>query len=212
MRLLELVFFGTLILAPIHSASAQARGAAGAPGLLLTEPSMTRPVSERRSAVNKGVWWAELSGAVIGDLLATVLTTAIIAPLYCDDSGGGSCSANHDILFGVGLGAGFTGRVLAVGGLTAACARPSGGQGASWAAMLGAMPGAALIFGSWYVDQDLLGAGLLMGHIGTVVGAVVAYRASARRRHTRDSLFTKLIPAPTLERGRNAGLSWHGTF
>jgi hypothetical protein len=163
-----------------------------------------------KSLPNKGPWLAELGGAVLGDLMATALTTSIIVPLYCEDPEGDGCDTDQDRLFALGFGAGFTARVLAVGGLTAACARPFGGEGKSWAAMLGAAPGAALIYGSWYGNDDYAGALVVLGHLGSVVGAVVAYRASAKRQHVRSEARSRW--APTMTAHGSLGLSVSGTF
>ena len=43
--------------------------------------------------------------------------------------------------------------------------------------MVGATPGAALIFGAWYLNKRPAGYLVVAGHIGSVVGAVLSYRA-----------------------------------
>lgn len=173
------------------------------------------PASSLR--LNKGAWWGEVSGAVLGTILSTAISAAVFTPLYlnhyCEDPEGDGCGDHNAAIMGGAFSFGLVSRLALVGGLTAACARPSGGQGTAWAAVLGAAPGAAMIFGSWYLpDHGYAALGLSLGHVATVVGAVVAYRASAKRRHRRASHLTQLIPEPYVGRGGVTGLAWSRAF
>ncbi len=187
----------------------------GPANLSLAEPA-TPEASPSRA--NKGFLVAELAGALLGDILATAVTAAAFTPLYleyyCEDPEGDGCTSHVRPILGGAMSLGFVSRVSLVGGLTAACARPSRGEGTAWAAMLGATPGAALIFGSWFLPKkDGGGIGVALGHVGSVVGAVVAYRASARRRHQRESLqHAQLLPQPYVSQHGAAGLMWSGRF
>ena len=203
MRLLRLLMCTALVLLIVAPAN-----------LSLAEPATPEASASR---ANKGFLVAEIAGAVLGDILATAITAAAFVPpyiaYYCEDPEGDGCTNHVRAIMGGAMSLGFVSRVSLVGGLTAILARPSRGEGTAWAAMLGAAPGAALILGSWFLNKKDAGIGVALGHVGSVVGAVVAYRASARRRHRRESLQrAQLLPQPYVNQHGAAGLMWSGRF
>ena len=200
MRALTLSFF--LLLSPITlllpiAAPALAEDGSGAPaaspddaatGDVVAQRSLERVPRASSSASakpsvarepNEGSLAAEIVGATLGDLLGTAFTFAITVPSACLD-----CEDDGLML---GMGVGWATRPFAVGGLTAALARPSQGEGRALAAMFGSMPGVALIATSWMTPQGSAFApyGVAGGHVLAIAGSVAGYRYSARRRGDR---------------------------
>jgi hypothetical protein len=205
--------------APAEAAAAPAPLAApSAPAPLLAPPvaALEEPPLLR---VNKGSIAREVVMGVLAEALGVGLSFAFILPTL---SSGGIDGDEGDTHSRNGAGwayvGGFAARPLLVGGFVALGGRGSGGQGRAGVAIAGAIPGAVLCAASWpvFAGSDSPGVFALMqvlGHVGSVAGAVLAYRASARISAERLARAMRYAPTPYFDREhRAAGLSLSGRF
>jgi len=200
-------FLGTLcLLLFAASADAQALPVPAAPDTA----SVNAALAHIESEPNPGSMLAEIGGAVLGDLLGMAVTAVLVLPtigcISCEDDE----PRNDEGKLFAALGAGLALRPVMVGGLTAALARPSRGEGRAYGALLGAIPGTVIIGASWFSETvEIALPGIVVGHLLTIGGAVAGYRLSSRfHRHFREQRVTpSAFAAP-----HTVGLSLQGRF
>ncbi len=160
----------------------------------------------------RGSLGAEVGGALLGDLAGALLTTTLVLSTadLCV-----SCESDERPQEPTWLWvSSYALRPLAIGGLTAWLGGRSGGTGRPWVAMLGAMPGSAMM-ATLFMRDRLDRAGWLTwgaGHVVAVAGSVLAYRLD-RHRDRSEPERGSLTASVLVDRERGlGGLSLGGTY
>ncbi len=207
MRIRNFLLFGALCLSLLTASGVDAQAT---PALAAPDTATANAAPERADTEpDPGSMLAEIGGAVLGDALGIVVSGALVLPtigcIACDDE-----DSDDEGKQLAALGAGWALRPVIVGGLTAALARPSRGEGRAYAAMVGAIPGTLIIGTSWLAGSNEISLpGVVLGHVLTIGGAVTGYRLSAHfHRHFREPRVTPSAFATP----HTLGLSVQGRF
>jgi len=174
----------------------------------LTPPPTPTQVAPATSEPELGSLPAQIAGAFVGNVLGVGATFLLVAPLVC-----GTCEADEgagDNVWYAMLTAGWVLRPVLAGSFTSLFSGSRTGPGRTYAAILGALPGAVLTSVTWLSAG--LGASIpliVTGHIFTMAGAVAGYRYSARRAHQRRQ--TDVTPTAFVT-PHTVGLTLHGQF
>lgn len=178
----------------------------GAQASLSVPPAPPATTDEGKSRDVAGNLGLEILGAVLGNSLGIVLTSAVVLNTSCFDKCDGPDPLERNAAIMQLL------RPALVGGGTFLLGRASGGDGRGFAAVLGSVPGTAAITASFFSSSN---AGTLtafvVGHVLSMTGAVAAYRYSARRRALRKERTSSFMSGVLVDR-HSAGLSLSKTF